>query len=183
MLVVIVLEVAENVAVAEPARTVTLEGVVTTEGFELESVMAVFELAGADRVTVPVDVLPPIIEAGLRFKVNPEVTGLTVSMALPCTLPFDAPIVICVLLETAVVETVKVADAEPAGIEIILGTVPTAVLELDRLILVTVLDVGDIVTVPVELEPPVTDAGLSDTVTVLPPTGVTVILEFISLAT
>ena len=119
----------------------------------------------------------------MRFTVNPEDTGLTVSMALPYTLPFDAPIVIWVLLVTATVETVKVAEVDPAGIEMELGTVPTAVLELDKLMLVTVLAVGDIVTVPVELEPPVTAVGLRDTVTVLPPTGVTVILAVISLAT
>ncbi len=119
----------------------------------------------------------------MRFNVNPEDTALTVSMALPCTLPFDAPIVIWVLLVTATVETVKVAEVDPAGIEMELGTVPIAVFELERLILVTVLEVGDIDTVPVEFEPPVTEAGLRETVTELPPTGVTVILDVISLAT
>jgi hypothetical protein len=73
--------VIENVAVVEPAGTVTLAGTVATEVRLLESVTTIPPAgAGPVNVTVPVDGLPPCTLLGLRVR-DDIVGALTVKVA------------------------------------------------------------------------------------------------------
>jgi hypothetical protein len=86
--------------------------------------------------------------------------GVTVSVALWRTPPAVAEIVLDVELLTVGVVIVKVPVVAPAGIVMDAGTVAALVLLLDRV--TTVPDAGAVpvrVTVPIEDEPPRTDAG------------------------
>ena len=74
--------------------------------------------------------------------------------------PVAAVTVTFVLLLTRCVETVKVAEVEPAAIMTLEGTVAADVL-LDRVTVVADVDAAANVTLPVEDEPPVTLVGLS----------------------
>ncbi len=67
-----------NVALVAPAATVTLKGMVTTEPLLLDKLMSAPPAGAAlPKVTVPVEVLPPVTDVGLRL--NPEnVGGFTV---------------------------------------------------------------------------------------------------------
>ena len=70
--------------------------------------------AGPLSVTVPVEVLLPATDAGLRL--NPiKAMGLTVSVAVWVTEPSVAEIVAVDDVETDVVATVNVAVVDPAG--------------------------------------------------------------------
>jgi hypothetical protein len=74
-----------KVALVLPPATVTLEGTVATEVFELDRVTTVPpEGALALRVTVPVELLPPLTLVGFRINeetVGLELPGLTVKLA------------------------------------------------------------------------------------------------------
>ena len=73
-----------------PAGTVTLPGTVATEVLLLDSVTTAPPLGAAPlRVTVPVELLPPLTLVGLRLReerLTEELEGLTVSVAF-CVLP------------------------------------------------------------------------------------------------
>jgi len=118
--------------------------------------------AGPLRVTVPVAVLPPQTEVGLIVS-DWSVTlgeGLTVRVAVREMPPADAVIVTLVALETARVETVKVALVVPAGTVTVLGTVATLGLLLLRFTTNPPDGAGAVrVTVPVLLLPPTTLVG------------------------
>jgi hypothetical protein len=120
--------------------------------------------AGPLRVTVPVAVLPPHTVVGLIVS-DWSVTlgaGLTVRVAVRETPPADAVIVTLVVLETARVETVKVALVVPAGTVTVLGTVATLGLLLLRFTTNPPDGAGAVrVTVPVLLLPPTTLVGFS----------------------
>jgi len=118
--------------------------------------------AGPLRVTVPVAVLPPHTVVGLIVS-DWSVTlgaGLTVRVAVRETPPAEAVIVTLVALETARVETVKVALVVPAGTVTVLGTVATLGLLLLRFTTNPPDGAGAVrVTVPVLLLPPTTLVG------------------------
>ena len=120
--------------------------------------------AGPLRVTVPVAVLPPHTVVGLIVS-DWSVTlgeGLTVRVAVRETPPAEAVIVTLVALETARVETVKVALVVPAGTVTVLGTVATLGLLLLRFTTNPPDGAGAVrVTVPVLLLPPTTLVGFS----------------------
>jgi len=112
-------------------------------------------------VTVPVEELPPITEAGDKAtlaSVGTVIAKIAVSVADPKV----AVIVADVLLDTAVVVTVKVAEVELAGIDTDVGT--DAVVPLtERLTVTPPGPAGPFkVTVPVEGEPPTTETGESE---------------------
>jgi len=143
---------------------VTLPGTVATEVLPLDSVTtAPWCGAGLDRVTVPVELLPPVTLVGLRLNEEraPELEGLTVSVAF-CVLPLKlAEMATAVVELTDTVVTVKVALVAPEATVTLEGTVATAVSPL--LSETTAPPEGatpDRVTVPVELLPPVTLLGL-----------------------
>src|SRR5262245_8767252 len=156
-----------KLALVAPAATVTLAGTVATAVFELDNVTTVPPAgAGALSVTVAVDVLPPVTLVGLSVK-EATVTvvaagGFTVSVADCVTPPADAEIVTGVVAVTAAVVTVKVALEVPAATVTLAGTEATPVLLLDSVTTVPPAGAGALrVTVPWEVLPPVTVAGLS----------------------
>ena len=169
-----------KLALVCPACTLTLEGTVATDVLALESVtVAPPEGAAALRVTVPLELFPPVTLVGLRVSdesVTEDDEGLIVSVACWEVLPSVAVIVAVVIEETNVVVTVKLALVDPLATVTLLGTLA---LELLLLRVTTVPPEGAAalrVTVPVELFPPVTVVGfrLSEESVTLPVAGVMV---------
>jgi hypothetical protein len=158
---VTVVVVTVKVAVVAPAATVTEAGTVALAPVADSVTGRPPDGAGPLRVTVPVEGLPPITDAGLSE--SAEGTGaLMVRIAVLLTEPVVAVIVELVLVATAVVVTVKVAVVAPAGTVTELGTVAGLVAESPT----EVPPVGAApvkVTVPVDEFPPVTVAGLTAT--------------------
>lgn len=114
--------------------------------------------AGPDRVTVPVDDVPPMTVVGLSVS-DVKVAPLMVSVADWDTDPVLAVIVDEVCVVTEIVDTVNVAVDEPAGTVTEAGTV-AAVLLLVRATAVPPVPAGpESVTVPVDVEPPTTVVG------------------------
>lgn len=75
---------------------------------------------------------------------------------------YRAEITTVIEAETRTVDTLKFADVAPAGTTTLAGTVATPVLLLERLITTPPAGAGPLsVTVPVEVDPPLTLAGLS----------------------
>lgn len=74
-----------NVADVLPAAMVTLEGTVATEVLLLLNVTVVEDVGEALRVTVPVELEPPVTLVGLsvsELSVTPPLGALTVSVAV-----------------------------------------------------------------------------------------------------
>jgi len=107
--------------------------------------------------------LPPTMDFGAAT-VKVRAGGLTVSVAVFVTEPSVALMVAVTVADTAVVDVVNVAVVAVAGTVTLTGTVtPLAVLLLERV--TTSPPVGaapDRVTVPVEVDPPITVGGLSE---------------------
>jgi hypothetical protein len=73
-----------KLALVCPAATVTLEGTVATDVLLLLNVTAVEDVGAALRVTVPVELEPPVTLVGLRaseLSVTPPLGALTVRVA------------------------------------------------------------------------------------------------------
>jgi hypothetical protein len=112
--------VAVNVAVRAPAATVALEGTFTIELPE-ESATAVPPLGAAtERVTVPVEVVPPVTAVGFIVTLARDV-GFSVSPVVT-----SEPLQVAVTLAEVTVETdsvlmLKLATVPPAGTVFWLG--------------------------------------------------------------
>jgi len=109
--------VTVKVALVAPEATVTLAGTPATAlSLLLNETTAPPEGAAPDKVTVPVELLPPVTLAGLRLReerLTEELEGLTVSVA-SCVLPLKlAEIVTGVEELTDTVLIVKVALVAP----------------------------------------------------------------------
>ncbi len=131
--------------------------------------------AGPVSVTVAVELDPPMTEAGLRT--SELRTGARIFSVADWLVPLRlAEIDVPVSEATAVVFTVKVAEVFPAGTVILAGTVAAA------LPLVSFSEMPPVgaaplrVTVPVELVPPVTEAGLRVTAVRVGGRSVTVVV-------
>jgi hypothetical protein len=154
--------VTVNVAVVAPEATLTVAGTVALVLLDDSEIVNPLGPAAADRVIVPVELVPPVTDVGLKPRVH--VGTSTVSVALADWPPAEAPIVLVVLVGTPMEVTVKVAVVAPAGTVTVAGTVAAAVL-LD----VNATDIPPVgaalprVTIPVEGVPPTTVVGLSET--------------------
>ena len=148
-----------NVAVVLPAAIVTVAGTVADE--VLESVITSPPTGAAELiVTVPVLDLPEATVVGLSVS-DFRVGAVIVSVAVFDTLPRVAVKVAAVLVATATVFTVNVADVLPAVITTDAGRVAEVAL-LDRLTVNPPVDAAPVrVTVPVAREPPTTLVGLT----------------------
>lgn len=163
-----------NVALVEPAGTVTLAGTVATNVLLLDSAtVAPPEGAAAANVTVPVDVFPPVTLVGLndsddRLAVLPP-EAVTCRITVRVIPPWAAEIAEDWSNWLVLVDAVNVALVAPAGTVTLGGTVATAVLLLVRSTTAPPDGAAAVkTTVPVDELPPATGLGLSarlDTVT------------------
>ena len=149
-----------NVALVNPAATVTLDGTVATEVLLLESTITAPPAgAGPLSVTVPVEELPPV-RLDAPNVADARTGGMTV-IEVVCVAPLrTAEITAVVAVATGLVLIVNVVLVAPSGIVTVAGTL-TAGLLLDKD--TTAPPVGPaafIVTVPVREAPPVTLAPL-----------------------
>jgi hypothetical protein len=157
--------VIENVAVVAPAATVTLAGT-WAAALLLESVTtAPPDGAAPLSVTVPVEPLPPITLAGLTDTEESITVGAGITVKVTdCVVPYVPEIDEVVVVETALVVTLKVALDSPAAIVTLAGTWAAVVLLLERV--TTAPPAGAVplkVTVPVDPLPPTTLTGLTVT--------------------
>ncbi len=145
-----------------PAATVTVAGMLATLVLLLDKLITA-PPAGAAllSVTVPVAEAPPLSEVGLRLKpVSVTDGGVTVSVAVLLTPVYDAVMVTDVELVTAVVVTVKFAEAAPGLITTLVGTLAT-----DGLLLVNTTTAPpegaepSSITMPLDGLLPTTDVG------------------------
>ena len=157
--VVVMVKVADR----EPAAIVTLAGTCAADVLLLPNVTtAPTDGAAPLRVTVPVELLPPTTGLGdLLTEDNDAAVIVSVALVLP---PRVAVMTEVAVEATPRVVTVKVADVLPAATVTLAGTVAAAVLLL--LSVTETPPAGAAAfsrTVPVELLPPTTLVGLSDT--------------------
>ena len=158
--------VAVKVAVVAPAATVTDAGTVTAALSLVTATTKPPVGAALLIVTVPVEEFPPTTVAG---SIVTETTVGAVTLRFPLAeTPLAVPVIDAVAsVATGVVVAVNVADLAPAAMVTVAGTVT----ELDPLVRATLNPPTGalllIATVPVELAPPATDAGLNVTAVTL----------------
>jgi hypothetical protein len=156
-----------KVALLDPAAIVTPAGTCAADVLLLLSVTAApVDGAAPLSVTVPVELLPPTTELGDRLtEDNDAAVTVTVALAVP---PSVAEMTEVAVTDTPGVVTVKVADVLPAGTVTLPGTVAAVVLLLASVTEAPPVGAATFSrTVPVELLPPTTLVGLSDTVDTL----------------
>jgi len=167
--------VTVNVAVVEPAATVTLAANCTAGSLLLSITAMPPEGAAAESVTVASEELPPGTEVGLSTRLATDGKGTTTSVA-GCIMPFIVAVIVAVTcIATIDVVAVNVALLAPACTMTFVGTVTAGSL----LESATVLPPGgagpDSATVPVEDWPPSTGVALKTRLlTVNPLAGFTV---------
>lgn len=144
-----------NVALADPAGTVTLAGTVTGSSPDNETTAPPVG-AGAVSVAVPVTELPPTtLDALSEIEEIAADLAVTVSIGDWLLLPSIEAVIVAVPAATAVI--VNVALDEPAGIVTGVCTVATAGLLLDSPILAPPVDAAAVrLTVPCPLLPAAT---------------------------
>lgn len=150
-----------KVAVLLPAATVTVLGGTALVLVEVNVMLSPPVGALPLRVTVPVELLPPRTEAGATVTLE-TVGGVMVRVAFWEPLPREPEIVAVVVVATAVVETVKFAEVDPAATVTEAGTVALALSELRLTGTPPVGATPLIVTVPVEGVEPATVVGDSE---------------------
>ena len=147
-----------NVAELFPAGTLTVARTVAEE-LLLESFTVIPPVGAAPlRVTVPVELVPPVTEVGVRL--TPVKAGaVSVSVAETVT-PFQVPEIVADFWEeTPVVFTEKAADVCPAWIFTLAGTVTFERLLLSRTVAPATGAPPSRVTVPVADCPPGRELG------------------------
>lgn len=147
-----------NEAEVVPARTVTCDWTVAFTLLEDRLMPTPPVAAGPDRVTVPVRLSPPStveVESVKLARVGAVILSAAVCVELPRLAVSATVLELC----TAIVFTINVPVVEPPATVTVEGTV-ALVLPDDKLTTVPVDGAGPLnVTVPVEAEPPVTEAG------------------------
>jgi hypothetical protein len=146
-----------NVAVSEPLGTVTESGTETAELLTLRDTAMPVVGAGPVSETVPVEDVPPTREFGSIVR-EASFAGKTFKVATVAAPPNEARIIACDITATIEVDTENVPVAAPAGIFKEDGMLAKSAL-VDNFTLIDWLGGLVSVTVPVELFPPVTEAG------------------------
>jgi len=149
-----------KVPLVAPPATLKLAGTVAALGLLLIKV-TVRPVGGAGplKTSVPTEPTPPLTEPGLNVSdVIPA--GLTVSVPVTLLAPSVAVTVTMVCVATPTVVAVNVCDVFPARIITVPGTVTEGSPLLNETVIPPAGATWLIVTVPVELVPPVTAAGL-----------------------
>ena len=160
-----------NVPEVLPAAIVTVAGTVMREVVSDESVTVKAVVNVPEIDTVPVPVLPSFTVAGmdrLRFKFSLSATAMLPDVPSVQFVTCAVTVAFCVpsILPSSTTVIVKLADASPAGMIIVAGTV-TAVTSLDIRETVTGLSTAALtVTVPVMLPTPSVVVAGADTVSV-----------------
>ena len=143
-----------------PAGTATLVGVVTPWTFDDRLTVVPPVGARPSSVTVPIDEVPPTTEVG-STETLVGTGGMTVKVVVtvePCAF---AVIVATVETATAEVAIEKVPEVAPAGTVTLVGGVAVVLLD-DKPTTAPPVGAGRAsVTVPVEVDPPGTDGGLT----------------------
>jgi hypothetical protein len=153
-----------NLAVVDPAETVTVAGTVALELPEVKLMDVPPVGALPFRVTVPLDGCPPRTEVGEIVTIASS-AGVTVRVAACFETPSLAVTVTGVEVETGVVLIEKLADVVPDDTVTVAGTVALGLLD-DRLTTIPPTPAGPVrVTVPADEIPPSTVVG--ETVTAL----------------
>jgi hypothetical protein len=155
------LVVIMKLALVLPAGTVAFAGTRATEVLLLDNDTTIPPLgAGPLSVTVPVEVFPPTMVEGLE-DMDISAGRFTVRVEDLLTPPYTAEIVTEVDVDTGVVVIVKVALVFPLNTVTVAGTFATEILLLDNDTTDPPMGAGPFsVTVPVELFPPTTVAGV-----------------------
>lgn len=153
----------ENVAEELPAATVTDAGTVATALLLLVSVTTAPPVGAAPaRLTVPCEEVPPVSVVGLSVKELKA--GVTVTVVVCTPLPYEALSVTAVVVVTVFVVTVNVPLEFPAATVTEAGTDATVELLLDSVTEIPPAGAAAAkVTVPIELTPATTVAGLTET--------------------
>ena len=155
--------VIANVALAEPADTVTLDGTAAEVLLLDKDTTAPSAGAGPLSVTVPVEPFPPCTVDGFRDRDDSE-GGLTVRFDDRVTPLYKPEILTMVVLDTGTVAIVNVALATPAATVTLAGTAAASVLSLQSETIAPPGGAGPLSnTVPVDEVPPATEEGLSVT--------------------
>ena len=159
-LVAVGLVVIVKFPVIAPAATVTDAGVTALALLELRLTTDPPVGAGPLSVTVPVELLPPTTEVGAT-ETEAGTGGTTVTIALTVEACELAVMVTLVEAATGEVLIVKVPVVPPAGTVILAGTFAAGLLEVNEI--TAPLDGAGAasVTVPVDIEAPVTEVGAS----------------------
>jgi hypothetical protein len=155
--------VTVKVAVLLPAATVT-EGGTAAAGELLDSATGMPPAGAAEsRVTVPVELAPPLTLVGLTFRVESVPAAVIVSEAF-FVVPLNAPLMVAVAVAVTVrVVTGNVAEVWPAATVTEAGTVAFGLL-LESATAIPPAGAAPLsFAVPVEEFPPTTDVGLSVT--------------------
>ena len=164
--------VTVNVAVVEPAATVTEAGTVAA-AVVLELRLTVRPPVGATEliVTVPVEVPAPVTDVG--FNESAVTVGAVIARLAVVLTPANVAVIVAeAFAATAVVVTLNVAEVDPAGTVTVAGTVAEALFDASAMEIPPVGAAALIVTVPTEATPPTTLVGLR--VTLLTLSGLTV---------
>lgn len=161
MVVLVPLVVTLNVADVAFAATVTLDGTWAAVMLLLDNVTpAPPDGAGPDKVTVPVEDVPPITELGLTLTLA-RAGGVTVRV-IARVVPRVAEMVADALDGTGLVVTGKVVDVAFAGTVMLAGTCAMAGLLLDRVITAPPGGAGPVIlTVALEEVPPTVEFGVT----------------------
>jgi len=165
-----------KVAVVAFAATVTLAGTCAAALLLERVTTAPPEGAGAVRVTVPVEELPPTRAVGFRTTdISEEEAGVTFRVALRVTFSDVPKIVTTVVEATFEVVTVKFAVKLPTGTVTLAGTAATAGLLLESGTRAPPVGAAPLrVTVPVDGFPPTRSLGFRITDSIKTGAGVTV---------
>jgi hypothetical protein len=151
-----------NVADFEPLVTVTLLGTVAAVELDASVTLRPAEGAGPARVTVPVEVAPPTTVVEERLNVE-SAGGLTVRLADAFVPESEAVIAETVLAATGLVAMENVEDVLPLAMVTVEGTVAAAFEEARLTTAPLAPAFALMVTVPVAVDPPYTEAGDTDT--------------------